>query len=125
MEGLSGIVLPVCLIALTAVILPLLLTPRGTRSQKRLMLSVALSALGLFVLGGVLFAFLYELRGRPVVYALGAEPVRVLGFLARRAAMASLIWAPLLMLAWLSLARRIEGLKSEDGLQGEGRGDGG
>ena len=66
MGVISGIALPVGLIGVAALALPLALTPRGTRSQKRLLVSVLLSALGLFVLGGALFAFLYEVDGVPI-----------------------------------------------------------
>ncbi|SFJ36137.1 hypothetical protein [Celeribacter neptunius] len=114
---LGGIALPVILIALCAVGLPFLLTPGGTRSQRRLAVSVLFSALGLFLLGGALFAVLYQVNGSPMMRSLVSHPGHFLWFLIRRAAMASLIWVPLLLLAWYSLARRIEGLKSRDGME--------
>lgn len=117
MGVISGIAIPVGLIGVAAIALPLALTPRGTRSQKRLTVSVLFSALGLFVLGGALFAFLYEVDGVPVIQAMRDAPGQMLGFLARRAAMASLIWLPLLGLAWLSLARRVEQIKSDEAMR--------
>lgn len=117
MGVISGIALPVGLIGVAAVALPLALTPRGTRSQKRLAFVVLMSALGLFVLGGALFAFLYEVDGVPVIQTLRDAPGQMFGFLARRAALASLIWLPLLGLAWLSLARRVEQIKSDEAMR--------
>ncbi|WP_417280620.1 hypothetical protein [Celeribacter sp.] len=115
--GLIGVAVPVGLIGVAALALPLALTPRGTRSQKRLFVSVLLSALGLFVLGGALFAFLYEVDGVPVIQTMRDAPGQMFGFLARRAALASLILLPLLGLAWLSLACRVEQIKSDEAMR--------
>lgn len=113
---LSGIGLPVLLIAVAAIALPFMATPRRIRSQRRLAISVLLSALGLFLLGGALFAVLYEIEGSPMTHMMVREPGRVIWFLLGRAALTALIWAPLLLLAWFSLSRRIEQVKAEEGI---------
>ncbi|AJE45504.1 hypothetical protein [Celeribacter indicus] len=117
MSTLTSIALPVLLIGLAALVLPGLLTPRGTRSQRRLALSVLSSALVLLALGAVLFGLLYARGGSPVLVALREAPGPTLVFLLRRSALAALVWVPLLALSWLGLARRIETLRTRDGIR--------
>lgn len=107
---------PVVLIGVAAIVAPLVLTPRSTRSQRRLSVSVLLSAILLFVLSAILFGILYQAEGKPLLQMLPLHPMQTLWFLTRRAGLAALIWVPLMLLAWLSLARRIEQLKAQDGM---------
>ncbi|WP_339692966.1 hypothetical protein [Celeribacter baekdonensis] len=112
-----AVVLPVVLIGAAALAIPFMVTPKGTRSQRRLVLSVLLSALFLFGLSGALFAVLYQAEGKPLWQVLSEHPQQVVAFLARRAGLAILVWGPLMLLAWLSLARRIERIKAEEGMR--------
>ncbi|MBU2865958.1 hypothetical protein [Pacificibacter marinus] len=56
---LTVAVLPICVLAILAIALPLWITPRDTRSQRRLMISVGLSAFILLIIGAVFMAVLY------------------------------------------------------------------
>ena len=111
-----AVALPVVLIGAAALAIPFVVTPKGTRSQRRLFLSVLMSALLLFGLSAVLFAVLYQAEGKPLWQVFPQQPQQVCAFLARRAVLATLVWGPLMLLAWLSLARRIERIKAEEGM---------
>lgn len=104
--------LPALFLAAAAWVLPALFS-NGTMQQTRLFGSVLLSALVLFVGGALLFAIIYSAGGIPVVATFGDNPVALSVFFARLSALASIIWAPVLALAWFVLAQRVEKRKGQ------------
>lgn len=114
---LTFAVLPIGTLAVLAVVVPLWLTPRNTRSQRRLTISVGLSAIILLVIGAVFMAVLYAAEGTDVGHVLANSPLNAVIFFGERSALAALIWMPLLALAWFSLAQKIERLKGKDGIR--------
>lgn len=116
MHFVTSVALPVCVLAALAFILPLVVTPASTRSQRRLMISVSLSSLALLVIGTVLMAVLYQAEGVDLVGAIAHSPVDTIVFFVKRSGLAALIWGPLLALAWFNMAQKIEHLKGKDGI---------
>lgn len=122
----TSVALPVCVLAVLAVVLPLLITPKNTRSQRRLAISVMMSVLVLLVIGAAFMAVLYLAEGADVGAKIIRNPLYVLIFFSKRSGMAALIWGPLLALAWFGMAQKIERLKGKDGMRiGLGRGGNG
>jgi hypothetical protein len=114
---LTYAVLPVCLLAALAIALPLWITPRGTRSQRRLMISVGLSAIILLAIGAVFMAVLYAAEGTDVGHVVTSSPITGVLFFLKRSGLTALIWGPLLAFAWFSLAQKVERLKGKDGIR--------
>jgi hypothetical protein len=102
--GWANTFLPLGALAALALALPFVTVPRATRSQARLAVGVAASALVRLVAGTGLFAGLYAGEG-------GApRPAAVL----RATGMAAIVWAPLLALAWFVRAQGVERRRGED-----------
>ncbi|MBU2936586.1 MULTISPECIES: hypothetical protein [Pacificibacter] len=119
---LASTVLPICVLAALAIALPLWITPRNTRSQGRLRISVGLSAFILLIIGAVFMAVLYAVEGTDVGHVVLNTPVHAALFFLKRSVLTALVWGPLLALAWFSMAQRIERLKGKDGVRvGVGR----
>lgn len=114
---LASTVLPICVLAALAIALPLWITPRNTRSQRRLRISVGLSAVILLIIGAVFMAVLYAAEGADVGYAVFNTPIHAALFFLKRSALTALIWMPLLALAWFSMAQRVERLKGKDSVR--------
>jgi hypothetical protein len=114
---LTFAVLPICVLAVLAIALPLWITPRDTRSQRRLKVSVGLSALILLGIGAVFMAVVYAVEGTDVGHVVLNNPARAALYFLKRSALTALIWVPLLALAWFSLAQKIERLKGKDGVR--------
>ena len=106
--GLLNTGLPVALLVAVAICLPLLLVHRHTRSHAQVASSIGITALVLLALGTSLFGISYGLRGHAVTAALASTPLAVGLFFGRLAAMAALVWLPVLALVWYSLAQRVE-----------------
>lgn len=116
-QFLWSVALPVCLLAVMALVLPILLVPRRSRSQALLAKCVLVSALLLLGIGTVFMAVLYIAEGAEVEASIRLSPLQTLLFFVKRSAMTSLIWGPLLALSWFSMAQKIERLKGKDGMR--------
>ena len=94
--------LPILLIGGLAALLPWVLTPRGTRSQLRVLVSVVLSALMLVGVSALVFAA-FDKRS-----LLGGETLAGQGIVAwmylRSSLGAVAVWGPVLGFVWLGLA---------------------
>ena len=118
--GLTNTLLPLGALAAAAAVLPMTLVPRATRSHREVALGIGASGALLVVLGAGMFGLLYALRGVGVGAALAEAPLATAWFLVQRSAGAALVWGPVLALIWLSLAQRVERLRSEDGMRNGG-----
>ncbi|MFT6423796.1 MAG: putative membrane protein [Celeribacter sp.] len=112
---LTSVAVPVCVLAALALVLPLFITPRDTRSQRRLAMSVILSAVILVVIGAVFIGGLYAREGIRFSHMLAQSPLFAVMFFVKRSLMAALVWGPVLALAWFNMAQKIEHLKGKDG----------
>ena len=112
--------LPVMVMALAAWWVPLYLA-RHAHNQQALMRAILTSALGVLILGAVIFAGIYQTGGIPVLAALLDQPTVVGGYFARLSLIAGIIWGPVLALAWYVLAQGVERRKGE-AIAREGRG---
>lgn len=105
---------PVALLGGAALALPRLLLPRESRSHRVLLAALGASAGLLIVLGMAVFAVAQVLGGADLAGALKTRPGATLLSLARSSALGALVWAPLLALAWLTLAGKIEARRGAD-----------
>lgn len=112
---LTSVAVPVCVLAALAFVLPLLITPRDTRSQRRLAMSVILSAMVLVVIGAVFMGGLYAREGGRFSHMVAQNPLFAVIFFVKRSVMGALVWGPILALAWFNMAQKIEHLKGKDG----------
>lgn len=117
MHFLMTVALPVGVLAVLALVLPIAFTPKNTRSQWRLGGGVVCSAVSLLMIGAVFMAVLYRAEGAELVQASVHDPRYVVLFFVKRSLMATLIWAPVLALAWFSAAQKIERFKGKDGIR--------
>ncbi|QFT80254.1 hypothetical protein FIU89_06480 [Roseovarius sp. THAF27] len=109
--------LPLAIIGGLAALLPWLLTPRGTRSHGRVLVSVVLSVLLLLAASACVFA-LFDKRS-----LLGGQTLAGQGIIAwmylRSSLGAVAVWGPVLAFVWLGLAQRVERLKEKDVVRGQ------
>lgn len=110
--------LPMAVLAGAAVILPRLVAPVETRSQRAVVASVLISAIGLLLLGAAVFAVVYGAGGAGVGAAFSAAPLATSVFFLRLSAMAALLWAPVLALVWFAMAQAVEVRRGEDVVRG-------
>ncbi|WP_425052939.1 hypothetical protein [Psychromarinibacter sp. S121] len=113
--------LPLVLLAALAVIVPLLMVPRGTRKHWEVAVGIWASAGMVLLAGGAVFAAIYALGGVGVGTALRAAPLATGWFFLRLSGTAAVAWVPVLLLTWLGLAQVVEKRKGRDRVQ-EGRG---
>lgn len=107
----SNTALPLILLGLLAAALPYLMTPRHTRSQVRVALLVGLTGLTMFGASAFVFA-LFDTRALPQAGMSGAALIA--WFYLRSSLVAAFVWVPVLLLAWLGLAQRVERRRGED-----------
>ncbi|WP_146049987.1 hypothetical protein [Roseovarius confluentis] len=109
--------LPLLIIGGFAALLPWLFTPRETRSHGRVLVSVVASAGLMLGLSAVVFA-LFDKRS-----LLGGQTLAGQGAVAwmylRTSLAAVVVWGPVLVFIWLSLAQRVERLRDRDIVRGE------
>lgn len=113
--------LPLIVLGLLAAGLPWLLVPRGARGHGAAARGIGMSALVLLAVGVAMMAYLGARAGGDLIGLARAEPLGAAWILLRRSAMAALVWAPILVLVWFSMAQRVERLRGEDVMR-EGRG---
>jgi len=106
--------MPLVLLGLLAAGLPWLLAPGESRSHLQVAVAVWAAAGLVLLAGAVIFAAIYGARGVGVVAALAAAPLATGLFFLRLSGFAALVWGPVLMLAWLGLAQRVERRRGED-----------
>ena len=111
--------LPLALLSLLAALLPRLLLPAQTRSQRRLLGVLGVSAVLVLAAGCGVFAALKLVEGADLGGAFRAAPGLALGALLRPAALAAIAWGPILALSGLSLTHRIEDLRGQDMRRGQ------
>jgi len=102
--GLVNTFLPLAGLVALALLLPMGVVPRGTRSQARLALAMVLAAGLTFAAALGLFAALHAGAGNAV------RP----GGVARAAGLSALAWGPLWALAWLVRAQGVEARRGQD-----------
>lgn len=102
---------PMVVLALISAVLPYALTPRECRSQRRVMLSVGLAALAMLVISGLVFS-LFDTREIPEGGA--AVTILVVWLYVKSSFGAVAVWGPVLALAWLGLAQRVEQRRGEE-----------
>lgn len=110
----TQVLMPIAVLAALAVLLPRAFIPAATRIQFDVTKGMALTALTLLILGAVLFAALYALRGAdiPQMAQYAAAPTAL--YFLTRSTMAAIIWAPVLALVWLARAQGVEKRKGRD-----------
>jgi hypothetical protein len=112
--GLLNTGLPLAIMAMLAVLIPLRIVPRETRSQGQVFGAIATSAVLLALAGFALWVLVFTVRGAPIFGAFMHAPGVIGAILLRRSLMLAIIWVPVLALVWLSLAQRVEKRKGED-----------
>ncbi len=110
--------LPLAILALLAMVLPRILVPAKTRSQRELAVGMAVSAAMLLVAGEVVFALIYTVRGIAVWAAIIDAPLATGGFFLKLSALAAMLWAPVLALVWFAMAQGVEKRRGEDQFKG-------
>jgi hypothetical protein len=108
---LTNALLPMVILGALAVVLPYILTPKTSRSHRRLTLVIILSGALTFLAAIVTFALL---QPGNIAGALITAPLTTLLILAKPAALSAIIWIPLLALSGFTLAQRIENLRGRD-----------
>lgn len=105
---------PLAALGALAVLVPMLLVPGRVRSQVEVALGVW-GAAGIVLLAGVaVFAGVYAAQGVGVGAAFGEAPLATGWFFLKLSGKAAVLWGPVLALAWLGLAMRVEKRKGED-----------
>ena len=105
---------PLALLGGLAVVLPMLLVARATRSQRAVAIAILLAALLLLVAGAVVFAVIYAASGVSVWAALAEAPLATVWFLLGQSLVAAVVWGPVLALVWFGMAQGVERRKGED-----------
>ena len=113
--------LPLIVLAALAIVVPLVMVPRGTRRQWEVAVAIWASAGMVLLAGAVVFALIYALGGIGVAEAFGDAPLATGLFFLRLSGAAAVAWVPVLLLTWLGLAQLVEKRKGRDKAQ-EGRG---
>ncbi|MAQ85270.1 MAG: hypothetical protein CMH12_18765 [Maritimibacter sp.] len=113
--------LPLIVLAALAIVVPLVMVPRGTRRQWEVAVAIWASAGMVLLAGAVVFAVIYALGGIGVAEAFGDAPFATGLFFLRLSGTAAVAWVPVLLLTWLGLAQLVEKRKGRDKAQ-EGRG---
>ena len=111
--GLLNTALPLAVLVAGAALLPGWLAGK-TLSRWRLAVAVMLAALVLLVAGAVIFALLHALDGARPGAAMAQAPVAVTLFFLRLSVKATLLWGPVLALAWLVLLQGLERRRGEE-----------
>lgn len=110
-----NMIIPIAVMAAAALALPYLLTPRETRSHKRLVLSMAATALVLILLGPILYVVFDP---RDIYDAASLAEMRVIGRIVFVESLtAAIVWVPLLFLVWIGRAQQVEKLRGQDMLR--------
>lgn len=107
---------PVLIFVVAALLLPMVLIPRRTRSQGRVAMGIVGSALILIAIGPVI-SVAFDARDLPagVATAPKGQLALVVYQMQFRGALAfALVWAPVLALVWFGAAQRVERLRGED-----------
>lgn len=109
--GFGNTLLPLVILAVVTAVLPYMLTPRGTRSHKRVAFAIGATAVTMVAVSGLVFAVL-DTRELPDGGATGA--VVIARFYMSSALGTVAVWGPVLALVWLGLAQRVERRRGED-----------
>ena len=104
-----------------AIIVPIVMLPRGSRRQWEVAVAIWASAGMVLLAGAVVFAVIYAIGGVAVGAAFGDAPLATGLFFLRLSGTAAVAWVPVLLLTWLGLAQLVEKRKGRDKAQ-EGRG---
>lgn len=111
--ALVNMLMPMLVLLSASILLPAVLVPRRTLSQRHLAFGVMVSAAILLLLGALVFAWLYAQAGAQVFAAVAEEPFGVVGHLLGVSLRALPFWAPVLGLVWLARAQGVERRKGE------------
>ncbi|WP_127746993.1 hypothetical protein [Parasedimentitalea marina] len=104
--------LPMMVIGILAVVVPRLLVQKATRSHLVVAIGMILACVTMAVLSAGVF-FLFDNRSYETLIGAGGY-VLALEFLIEASWKAVILWAPLILLTWLSLAQRVERLRGQD-----------
>lgn len=103
--------LPLVVLGALCLALPVLLCPRNSLSQRRVAAGILGTAVLVFLAGGLIFALLYALQGKPVAQVTALHPAQSALYFARRSVLLVPAWAPILLLVWFGRAQRVEALR--------------
>lgn len=109
----AAVLPPLAALALLSVLLPMGLFRLGQPAYGRLLRVALISVVGMIMASAAVYGWAYWGTGGDVAAALAARPGAALALLLRRSLPAALVWAPLLALTLLSLARRVEAARAE------------
>lgn len=117
--GLSNTVLPLAVLVALTLILPRYLVNREARSHVTVAKAMVAVAALLFCAGFVISMILAQLRGFAVVRHLVDFPQVGWMLHARLSLLSALVWGPILLLVWFSLAQRVEARRGLDIVQAD------
>jgi hypothetical protein len=112
--SLLNTALPLALLAVLALLLPLGLVRRQTRSHVEVLVGLWAAAGLLLLAGAGVFAAVYAIEGGRVGAAFADAPLAAGWFFLKLSGYAALVWGPVLALVWLGLAQRVERYKGAD-----------
>lgn len=108
--------LPLIIIGVLALAIPRLLVRKTTRSHRVAAVGIAGASLLLVILSAGVF-FLFDNRSYEALVVAGGYSL-ALQFLFEASWKAVILWGPLVLLNWLSLAQRVERLRGQDLAEG-------
>ncbi len=111
--GWLNTALPMALLMLVALVLPRLLSGKSTRSQWAVSGAVAVTAVFLCLLGGGVFAVVYQVSGASATAAFAENILPTTLFFFGMSLKAVLFWGPVLILVWFGLAQGVERRRGE------------
>ena len=107
-------VLPMAILAALAVLVPLGLVRKQTRSQAEVAVTICASAGIMLLVSALTFAILYAAQGTDVWPAFKVTPIATTWAFIRISGYAALLWLPILALTWFGMAQGVERRKGED-----------
>lgn len=113
MTWTAAVLPPLAALGLLSVLLPAGLFRLGRPSYPHLLRVAVISVVALILGSAAIYGWAYRTAGGEVAAALSARPGAAAGLLLRRSLPAALVWAPLLALTLLALARRVEAARTE------------
>ncbi len=111
--------LPLLLLGALALLLPFAMVRRDSRAHLEVAVGIWASAGLLLLAGAGVFAAVYAAEGARVGAALSDAPLATGWFFLKLSGYAALVWGPVLALAWLGLAQRVEKRKGADRARGD------
>jgi len=105
---------PLVVLAAAAVLVPWVLVPKATRSQRAGALGIAVSAMVLFALGVGVFIVGYATQLDRLWSVFADAPLAALSYFVGLSAYSAILWAPILAIMWFGMAQSVERRKGAD-----------